>query len=109
MDPADDEGNGGAPGREGLEEDAQEEEAREVRAPPIPITPSQQEVERHRLTHRPYRAWCPHCVRGKGRADQHRRSSQKEEWQGVPKLASDYFYIGQRRPTNRAERDREEG
>ena len=73
------------------DEEVVEEEAREVHSPPIPATPSLEEVRKHRLTHRPFRSWCPHCVRGKGRADQHRRSSQKEEWQGVPKLASDYF------------------
>ena len=33
-----------------------EEEARTVRAPPIPDTPSKAEVEAHRLTHRPYRS-----------------------------------------------------
>ena len=38
------------------EEDADKEEAREVHAPPIPPTPSQREVEAHRLTHRPFRS-----------------------------------------------------
>ena len=60
---------------EGAEES---EEAREVHAPKIPDTPSRAQVLQHRLTHRPFRSWCPHCVRGKGRADQHRKSSQKD-------------------------------
>ena len=67
------------------------EEARAVQAPPIPETPSIAEVRAHRLTHRPFRSWCPHCIRGKSMAAQHRRSPQKDEYQGVPKLASDYF------------------
>ena len=95
------EGAEGEPGEEG-------EEAREVRAPPIPETPSREQVLLHRLTHRPFRSWCPHCVRGKGRADQHRRSRQKDDNPDIPKLASDYFFIGQRRPANKGERAEEE-
>ena len=84
------------------------EEAREVRAPTIPMTPSKAEVLQHRLKHHPYRDWCPHCVRGKGREDRHTGSSQKDEYMGIPKLASDYFYIGQRRPIGRQERQEAE-
>ena len=84
------------------------EEAREAFAPPIPDTPSLEQVRQHRLTHRPYRSWCPHCIRGKGRAAQHRKSPQKEEYQGIPKLASDYFFIGSKRPLQREEREKEE-
>ena len=80
---------------------AESEEARDVSAPPIPITPSKDEVDRHRLTHRPFRSWCPHCVRGKGRADQHRKAKHRGEDQSIPKLVSDYFFIGRRRPSNR--------
>ena len=46
---------------------AEQEEVRELRAPPIPMTPSREEVRQHRLKHHPYREWCPHCVKGKGR------------------------------------------
>ena len=84
------------------------EEAREVRAPTIPMTPSKAEVLQHRLKHHPFRDWCPHCVRGKGREDRHTGSSQKDEYMGIPKLASDYFYIGQRRPIGRQERQEAE-
>ena len=84
------------------------EEARKVRAPLIPCTPTKEEVEAHRLTHRPFRSWCPHCVRGKCRADQHRRSPQKGIHSNIPKLVSDYFFIGRRRPTNSEERRLEE-
>ena len=57
--------------------EGEEEEARAVNAPPIPCTPSLKEVLEHRLTHLPYRSWCPHCVRGKGRNDRHTSSGQK--------------------------------
>ena len=119
LEPAEEEEGGGAerkrarqeesPGEAAREEGAGEsEEAREVKAPRIPDAPSRAQVLQHRLTHRPYRSWCPHCVRGKGRADQHRRSSQKDIESDIPKLASDYFFIGQRRPAGREEREREE-
>ena len=31
-----------------------------------PYTPTQQEIDEHMPLHLPYRAWCPHCVAGKG-------------------------------------------
>ena len=70
------------------------EEAREVKAPPIPDTPSREQVRLHRLTHRPFRSWCPHCIRGKGRSDPHKKSSQKGVESEIPKIASDYFFVG---------------
>ena len=90
------------------DDDVIEEEAREVHSPPIPATPSLEEVRKHRLTHRPFRSWCPHCVRGKGRADPHKASKQKGVWDGIPKVVSDYFFVGQRRPHGREERAKEE-
>ena len=41
---------------EGREE---EEEVRGVSAPPIPVTPTREEVEKHRLTHRPFSLLVP--------------------------------------------------
>ena len=104
------EGSGGSEvqGEQLEEKDQEGEEAREVRAPPIPDTPSREQVRQHRLTHRPFRSWCPHCVRGKGRSDQHRRSGQKDEHSDIPKVVSDYFFIGQRRPIGRVEREQAE-
>ena len=90
------------------EGDMESEEATTVQAPPIPTLPSQQEVEQHRLTHRLFRLWCPHCVRGKSREDRHLGSRQKDEWHGIPKIASDYFFIGQRRSLKRSERESQE-
>ena len=84
------------------------EEVRQVTAPPVPVTPTRQEVLTHRLTHRPFRSWCPHCVRGKSREDRHHRSSQKDEFRGIPKVVSDYFFVGRKRPAAREERMQEE-
>ena len=93
----------GAQGREG-----EPEEMREVSASPVPILPSREEVLRHRLTHRPFRVWCPHCIKGKGREDRHMASKQKGVIPGIPKIVSDYFFIGRRRPKERSERVRED-
>ena len=59
-------GERGAEGEGQVGGEAREEEARTVHAPPIPNTPTLEEVRQHRLTHYPYRSWCPHCVRGSG-------------------------------------------
>ena len=69
------------------------EEARKVKSPAVPILPSRQEVLDHRLTHFPFRSWCPHCVRGKGRDDAHRASPNKSE-EGIPQIVLDYFFVG---------------
>ena len=84
------------------------EEVKEVSAPPVPTLPSLAEVLRHRLTHRPFRSWCPHCIKGKGREDKHGQSSQKFTVPGIPKIVADYFFIGRRRPASRTERSLEE-
>ena len=60
-------GSGGA-GDAG-EPRCQEHEASRSRGLPVPRAPSQLEYEEHMLTHYPYRSWCPHCVRGRGRRD----------------------------------------
>ena len=65
------------------------EEAREVKAPPIPDTPSREQVRLHRLTHRPYRSWCPHCVAARRPNTQH-RSSSSDSQRADPLLVADY-------------------
>ena len=50
------------------------------------LTPFQEEVERHNLTHLPFRNWCPRCMKGRGKEAPHRRveggrvTSQKLAW-----------------------------
>ena len=34
--------------------------------------PTQEEVEKHNLTHLPFRNWCPHCMKGRGKEAPHR-------------------------------------
>ena len=41
--------------------------------PPAPYTPSQEERERHEISHWPYRAWCKFCIMGRGKNLDHAR------------------------------------
>ena len=58
-----------------------------------PMLPSQSEVQQHCLTHMPYRNWCPHCVRGRGKEINHRCERGTEE-QNLPEYHMDYCFPG---------------
>ena len=75
----------------GPELEASEEESRPQPGIPRPDTPSQAEVDRHRIDLIPYRAWCPECVEGFGRERQH--SSGRSEERSIPMLACGYMYV----------------
>ena len=49
------------------------EEGRPVRTRVPPDCPSEREWREHRVTHYPYRSWCPCCRAGRGVAAAHRR------------------------------------
>ena len=63
-----------------------------VRLPPK--EPTEAERLRHESTHIPYRAWCPQCVRGRGRCKPHFRKTGERDENAVPKLTMDYFFLG---------------
>eukprot|EP00971_Amphidinium_carterae_P244546 4855670-Amphidinium_carterae.3 len=65
---------------------------RQLRQPP---QPTKQEQETHRLTHMPYKSWCPICMKSKGQPVHHRRGGLKE--QSVIQL--DYAYTRANTPT----------
>ena len=69
-----------------------EEEGRRMRNIGDPRLPSKKEVDARYLTHVPYRNWCPHCVRGRGRDLDHRRSIEDER--RVPEFSFDYCFMG---------------
>ena len=54
---------------------------------------SREEWEQHELTHTPFRSWCPHCVRARGRNSPHQRIEAEEEDRKTPRMSMDYFYI----------------
>lgn len=63
-----------------------------------PFKPSEAEVAEHCISHVPYRDWCVHCVRGRGRAQAHRRKHESDVEKGRkrPMVHMDYFYLGAR-------------
>ena len=57
-----------------------------------PLLPSKVEVEEHALSHLPFRSWCPHCIRGRGKEASHLRSQSKER--GLDEFHVDYCFPG---------------
>ncbi len=57
-----------------------------------PIRPSAEDVDKHYMTRRPYRNWCPVCVKARGREDAHRRATDVDEDDrtGLPIVSMDY-------------------
>jgi hypothetical protein len=66
-------------------------ECQNAKAVPQPERPSPEEVATHELTHLPYRSWCAHCVRGRGRADDHHHVMEPRE---IPLVSIDYLFLG---------------
>ena len=48
-----------------------EERVPGIKVVPEVYQPTKEELEEHNATHAQYRAWCPHCVRGRGQANHH--------------------------------------
>ena len=67
-------------------------EARPLRKLVDPRKPSEDEVEEHNKTHMPYRNWCPHCVKGKGKDLDHRKAAAEER--GLREHAFNYCFAG---------------
>ena len=62
--------------QEGLEEEEVPEELKRTRRPE---EPTQREFEEHMALHMPFRAWCPHCVKGRAKSEPHRVAKDREE------------------------------
>ena len=83
------------------EEEQPEDESEEAARPRIlrdPGDPTPQEVDEHNVTHMPYRAWCRHCVAGRGKEDPHRRVKQESKEAGIPVSSVDYCFFGSEGP-----------
>ena len=77
---------------------------------PNPRTPTRQEREEHEATHLPYRSWCEHCVRGKGRRRGHRRrenEQKKADLGNVTKVYMDFYYNGSSANKDEEKEDKE--
>jgi hypothetical protein len=55
-----------------------------------PLLPTASEVEEHRLTHLPFRSWCPFCIKGRGVERSHFRAERDEDALGEVHL--DYCF-----------------
>ena len=63
-----------------------------VRKMQDPALPSKAQVESHQLTHLPFRSWCDHCVRGRGREMNHQKAAVEERG---PEFHLDFAFMGQ--------------
>ena len=71
-------------------EEESEEDVPDLKHATDVTSPSADQVERHRVSHRPYRSWCKQCVMGRGVGRPHATSSKESS---VPIVGMDYFYI----------------
>ncbi len=80
-------------GREAGEELEAEEEGVVHRGVRDPGQPSKAEREQHELTHIPFRSWCHHCVRGRGKTMPHMYKGTKlDEEDELPTISMDYCF-----------------
>ena len=83
---------------EGADRDEEErgegdgEEGREVKTKRGPKPPSETEWRKHRITHLPFRAWCPECVAAKA-ADAAHPARRPVEESEVPECHWDYCFM----------------
>ena len=66
-----------------------------IRQPRNPKDPLPEERDQHWKTHLPYRAWCPVCVKARGREDPHTAQEGRDD--GIEEIAMDYCDIGDRK------------
>ena len=74
-------------------EDEEESGERPVKKMQSPLLPTPAEVGEHNLTHLPYRSWCRHCVRGRGKEASHVKS--QNEPGDVPEFHFDWCFTGE--------------
>ena len=91
---------------EGGEDGSMQEGAEEGRRPIFRKSenqPSSQEVHEHMKTRIPYRSWCAHCVRGRGRNDPHRSGGGRGGPSDHPHLAIDNGFLKANNPDEPAD------
>lgn len=82
------------------DEDHSDDDEEEVESAPIvkpknPSDPTPQEREQHNATHRPFRPWCPICVKARGKEDPHYKKTKEDKKGGLPRVCFDYATIGE--------------
>ena len=71
-----------------VEQETHDKAAREAKPLPRPNEPTEQQRAQHCLTHLPYRSWCEHCVRAKGKERQSKRNTDRQ-----PVIQVDYSFV----------------
>ena len=74
-----------------LEDEADKGVRRPLKMRDLKLPTEEEERKEHEMTHLPFRSWCRHCVRGRGKEMPHRSSS--EETIG-PEMSFDFFFLG---------------
>ena len=59
-----------------------------------PKAPTAEERKEHELTHLPFRSWCRHCIRGRGKEESCPRKVRDEN--DIPEVHLDYMFMGGR-------------
>ena len=70
------------------ENEEKTQQAQRLRRMKAPQQPTRQERFEHKLTHLPYRSWCPICVKSKSRTDNHRKQTSRQ-----PVIQVDFTYM----------------
>ena len=85
-----------------IEEDVEgrSQEVQEPRIARSPREPTSAERQLHEVTHIPYRSWCRHCARVRGKDTYHMRIAGEQE---VPRVGMDYMYMSERGVTSKPE------
>ena len=75
-------------------EQAAKDEGFAARALPAPPQPTPEMVASHNVSHIPFRSWCSHCVRGRGRSFYHKKVSHEADDPSRPVVSLDYGFFG---------------
>ena len=70
------------------------EEGRPSRPLKAQVLPSADEIGAYAVSHIPFRSWCPHCVRGRGKSYAHHRVHRSDDPDAVPVISIDYGFLG---------------
>ena len=62
----------------------------DIKVAKSPYKPTAEEVEKHRMTHLPFRDWCEICVAARGKEEAHYRKDSMYVRQGLPTVCMDY-------------------
>ena len=72
----------------------EEEQAEMPLCLPSVYQPTRSEYMDHCVTHYPFRAWCRHCLEGRGREFGHSHQNGLKDEQSTPVISFDYCFVG---------------